>query len=145
MSVINVKVKNIRPSYYTLSDWINNPQHEYIGRSEIVFINNLANIFLKQRKFDKAIELFKKSLKIQPQKKINKNRLASCLTYNNNIDEAIDYCKKEIEFDPENEYLYKLLSKNLMKKNCHREALRYLKKGTGFIEFNDNNISIITN
>jgi hypothetical protein len=40
MSVINVKVKNIRPSYYTLSDWINNPQHEYIGRSGIVFINN---------------------------------------------------------------------------------------------------------
>ena len=89
--------------------------------------------------------MFKKSLKIQPQKKINKNKLASCLTYNNNIDEAIDYCKKEIEFDPENEYLYKLLSKNLMKKNCHREALQYLKKGTGFIEFNDNNISIITN
>ena len=115
------------------------------NQEEIVFINNLANIFLKQRKFDKAIGLLKKSLKIQPRQKINKNRLASCLTYNNNIDEAIEYCKKEIEFDPENEYLYKLLSKNLMKKNCHREALEYLKKGTGFIEFDNDNISIITN
>ena len=92
-----------------------------------------------------AKQLLKKSLEIQPKQKITINRLASCLTHNQNIKEAIDYCKKEIELNPDNEYLYKLLSSNLMKNNCHREALEYLKKGTGFIEFNDNAVKIITN
>ena len=39
MSVVNVKVKHIRPTYNTLQDWVSNPQHEYIGRCGIVFIN----------------------------------------------------------------------------------------------------------
>jgi hypothetical protein len=38
-TIVNVKVKNIRPTYYTLYDWMQNPQHEYIGRGGIVFIN----------------------------------------------------------------------------------------------------------
>ena len=38
-TVVNVKVKHIRPTYNTLQDWMNNPHHEYIGRCGIVFIN----------------------------------------------------------------------------------------------------------
>mgnify|MGYP002701275486 CR=1 FL=1 len=38
-SVVNVKVKHIRPTYNTLQDWVSNPQHEYIGRCGVVFIN----------------------------------------------------------------------------------------------------------
>ena len=38
-TVVNVRVKHIRPNYNTLDDWIKNPQHEYIGRSGVVFIN----------------------------------------------------------------------------------------------------------
>ena len=66
------------------------------------------------------------------------------MTDNLNINEAIFYCKKQIELDPDNNYLYKLLSKNLMRINKHREALNYLKKGTGFIQFENNRISIVT-
>lgn len=39
-TVVNIKVKFIRPIYSDLSDWMNDPQNEYIGRSNIVFINN---------------------------------------------------------------------------------------------------------
>ena len=36
MQVVNVKVKYIRPKYQNLSEWINDPNNEYIGRASIV-------------------------------------------------------------------------------------------------------------
>ena len=38
-TVINVRLKNIRPEFINLSEWINNPANIYIGRCGIVFIN----------------------------------------------------------------------------------------------------------
>ena len=67
-SVVNVKVKHIRPTYNTLQDWMSNPQHEYIGRCGIVFINKerfpkkssqWANPFtVKKHGRDKCLELY---------------------------------------------------------------------------------------
>ena len=69
-------INNLGAAYESLNNFFEAEKYYLqcfnFNQEEIVFINNLANIFLKQRKFDKAIELFKKSLKIQPQKKINK-------------------------------------------------------------------------
>ena len=39
MSVVNVKVKHIRPAYKDLSEWMKNPNNVYIGRRGIVFID----------------------------------------------------------------------------------------------------------
>ena len=67
-TIANVKVKYIRPTYNTLSDWMENPQHEYIGRGGVVFINKerfpkkssqWANPFkLKKEGRDKCLELY---------------------------------------------------------------------------------------
>jgi hypothetical protein len=67
-TIVNVKVKNIRPTYDTLSDWMKNPQNEYIGRSGVVFINKerfpkkasqWANPFtVKKEGRDKCLELY---------------------------------------------------------------------------------------
>ena len=67
-TIVNVKVAHIRPTYHTLEDWMTNPQHEYIGRSGIVFINNerfpkksseWANPFtVKKYGIDKCLELY---------------------------------------------------------------------------------------
>ena len=38
-TVVNVKVKYIRPNYNNLKEWMNNPNNIYIGRSGVVFIN----------------------------------------------------------------------------------------------------------
>jgi len=38
--VVNVKVSFIRPEYHNLQEWISNPNHIYIGRKGIVFVNN---------------------------------------------------------------------------------------------------------
>jgi hypothetical protein len=39
MSVVNVKVCNIRPEYANLKEWMNDPENVYIGRAGIVFID----------------------------------------------------------------------------------------------------------
>jgi len=69
-NIINVKVKYIRPDYDNLSDWMNNPDHKYIGRSGVVFINNQrfpkkqsqwANPFkVKKEGRDKSLELYER-------------------------------------------------------------------------------------
>jgi len=39
MSVVNVKVKYIRPKYQNLKEWMQDPDNVYIGRRGIVFID----------------------------------------------------------------------------------------------------------
>lgn len=39
MSVVNVKVKYIRPEYNNLKEWCEDPNNLYIGRRGIVFID----------------------------------------------------------------------------------------------------------
>eukprot|EP01059_Diplonema_ambulator_P005135 TRINITY_DN14863_c0_g1_i1.p1 TRINITY_DN14863_c0_g1~~TRINITY_DN14863_c0_g1_i1.p1 ORF type:complete len:182 (+),score=32.56 TRINITY_DN14863_c0_g1_i1:37-546(+) len=38
MSVVNVRVANIRPKYKDLREWMQNPNHEYVGRAGVVFV-----------------------------------------------------------------------------------------------------------
>lgn len=38
-TVVCVKVRNIRPHYQNLKDWMEDPQNVYIGRKGIVFID----------------------------------------------------------------------------------------------------------
>jgi len=39
MSVVNCKVKNIRPKYNNLKEWIDDTNNVYIGRQGVVFID----------------------------------------------------------------------------------------------------------
>lgn len=39
MSVVNCKVKHIRPNYNNLEEWMNDENNIYVGRKGIVFIN----------------------------------------------------------------------------------------------------------
>ena len=67
-SVVNVKVKHIRPDYDNLKEWMKNPNHEYIGRRGVVFIgkerfpkkaSQWANPFtVKKEGRDKCLEMY---------------------------------------------------------------------------------------
>lgn len=39
MSVVNVKVSKLRPKYKNLKEWMKHPDHVYIGRANVVFID----------------------------------------------------------------------------------------------------------
>lgn len=71
MSIVNCKVKYIRPKYNNLQEWITDPKNVYIGRSGVVFIDNerfpkvssnFANPFKigKDGTRDEVIEKYKK-------------------------------------------------------------------------------------
>ncbi len=40
MSVVNCKVKYIRPQYNNLKEWMDDPNNVYIGRAGVVFVTN---------------------------------------------------------------------------------------------------------
>lgn len=61
MSVVNVKVANIRPKYNNLEEWMADPNNIYIGRAGVVFINNkrfppVGSLFANPFKINKEQE-----------------------------------------------------------------------------------------
>lgn len=62
MSVVNCKVKYIRPKYKNLKEWIDDDNNVYIGRSGIVFIlNEKTN---KKERFPKKSSNFANPYKV---------------------------------------------------------------------------------
>ena len=112
---------------------------------EITFINNLSNIYLKQKKFNKALPLLKKSLEI------NQNQLkivqftAMCLIDLNERKEAAKFCVEKLKAFPNDRILIKVHGRNLINLNKHKEGLAIMKKGSGFIELEGDKTNIIIN
>ena len=61
MSVICVKVKNIRPKYNNLKEWMEDSNNVYIGRKGIVFIKNSKG---KPERFPKTDSIWANPFKI---------------------------------------------------------------------------------
>lgn len=62
MSVVNCKVKYIRPEYNNLKEWMDDDRNAYIGRSGIVFIlNEHSN---KKERFPKQSSKFANPYKV---------------------------------------------------------------------------------
>ena len=108
-------------------------------------MNNLSNIYLKQKKFDQALPLLKKSLEI------NENQIkivqftAMCLIDLNERKEAEKFCIEKLKVFPNDLLLIKIHARNLINLNKHKEGLTVMKKGSGFIEFDGNKTDIVTN
>lgn len=64
MSVVNCRVKHIRPQYENLKIWMEQPENVYIGRPGIVFIEGArypknGSVFANPFKGEGALEKFK--------------------------------------------------------------------------------------
>jgi len=115
MSVVNCKVKYIRPEYNNLKEWIDdNENNYYIGRVGVVFIN--------KERFPKKASLFYNPFKI------DKDNTRECV-----IKKYKKYIKKKIKNDDElKTELLKLKNKNLgcwcHPEPCHGDILLKLIK-----------------
>ena len=63
-TVVNVKVKYIRPKYNNLKEWCDNPNNVYIGRKGVVFIDGERypkehSLFANPYKTGDAIQQYK--------------------------------------------------------------------------------------
>jgi len=110
---------------------------------EKLFINNLANIFYKMKYYKNTIKEINKSLLIDDSQIKIIEMKASCLITLNLRNEADSFFKKYSKNFIDNRFLNTLCGKNLINLNQHKLGLQFLKKGTGFIEFNENQITII--
>ena len=86
MQVVNVRVANIRPTYNNLQEWCANPNHVYVGRKGIVFINGERyppqnSIFANPFKGENAIELYRDYIV----DKINSNEIIAGKTYEQHL------------------------------------------------------------
>ena len=110
---------------------------------EIRFINNLATIYLKQKKFQQALILLKKSLEINEKQSIIAIYTLMCLIDLNKREEAEIFGFEKLKIFSNDIELNKIHGKNLMNLGKHKEGLKYLKKASGFIELNENDTNII--
>jgi tetratricopeptide (TPR) repeat protein len=110
---------------------------------ELLFINNLVNVFYKKNDYNNTINEIDKSLLINDSQIKMIEMKASCLITLNLIKEANLFFNQYIKKFPNNKFLNTLYGKNLINLNQHKLGLQFLKRGTGFIEFNNNKITII--
>ena len=128
MSVVNCKVKFIRPRYQNLKEWMTNNNNIYIGRAGVVIIQN--NDTNKKERFPKEESIFANPYKIGK----DGTRDAVIQKYKKYI---IDKLETSITF--QNEFK-KLKGKNLgcwcYPEPCHGDILQeLLKKNINFSEY----------
>ena len=113
------------------------------GPKEKTFLNNLGNIYYKQKDYLKAIEIFDQSYNINNKQEEMIEKLISSLIEAKLGERAEFLLRGNLEIFPNNTYLNSLMGYHLLATNRHKEGLDFLKKGTGFIEFNDDTVKII--
>ena len=109
MSVVNCKVKFIRPQYNNLQEWCDDENNAYVGRAGIVFINN--------ERYPKISSPFCNPFKIDK----NNTREEVLIKYKNYLEELLENNDEMIE------ELLQLKGKNLgcwcHPESCHADIL----------------------
>jgi len=78
-----------------------------LNNSQALIYFNLANVYLKEKKFDKAIENYEKAIKLSPDFADCYNNLAYALAEGGfSLKEAEEMIKKAIEINPEGKFWY---------------------------------------
>jgi tetratricopeptide (TPR) repeat protein len=99
------------------------------GASEASIQTQLAYIYEKAGKIDKAVEHFRNALLSAPENPIGINTLAfRLIKHNLNITEGMDLAEKALELHPENHSFLHTKGLGLYKQGKFREALEVLQK-----------------
>ncbi len=110
---------------------------------EKTFLNNLGNIYYKQKDYLKAIKLFEQSYNIDNTQEIMIEKLANSLVQVNSRKEAELFLRDILKKFPNNSFLNTLRGNNLIILGNLKEGLDFIKKGSGFIELNNDTVKII--
>ncbi len=108
MSIVNCKVQYIRPKYKNLKDWMDDTNNVYVGRKNIVFIDN--------KRFPEKDSIF-----------CNPFKITKLITREKSIELYKKYIDDKIKDENFKEKLLELKGKNLgcwcYPENCHAEYL----------------------
>jgi len=110
---------------------------------EKTFLNNLGNIYYKQKDYLMAIKLFEQSYNIDNRQEIMIEKLANSLVLANFRKQAELFLRDNLKIFPNNSFLNTLMGNNLIVLGSLKEGLDFIKKGSGFIELNNDTVKII--
>ena len=108
----------------------------------IITINGYADLLAHTNQFQKAIPLYKESLKNNPKQEKIVEKLIHCLHEINQDNEVSILCEKAVKIYSKNRYISEIYGKTLLRLNRHKEAQNILDKTVGSIEFNEENFKV---
>ena len=113
-----------------------------LNSKNILTMNNLALLYLKNKKFNKALTVLKVSLERDSQQEHVVEKIAYCLTELNLNKELDMFCKKFMQIYEENNTILSYYRRNLFKIGRYQEGLKAYQKETGVIELDEDKINI---
>ena len=98
---------------------------------DIMAHGNLGNVYVKQERYNEAIEAYQKVIEIDPKQVAAYNNLGNVYAKQERHDEAIEAYQKVIEIDPEQIAEYNNLIdkyKRILQNKIKKKPLRFFRK-----------------
>ncbi|MBQ9012671.1 MAG: DnaJ domain-containing protein [Bacilli bacterium] len=137
------KFQKIREAYEILSNEKSRNEYDVFLEygDEIIEIEKIADKYLDQGKFKKAIMQYKKILVINPDLNFAKNKLGLALAYDNQLDKALEQFLELIGSDEENPVYNSNIAYVYLKKEEYLKAEKYFLRAHELDPINDNIIN----
>ena len=87
-------------------------------------LNTLADMYMKEKQYDKAIRVYRKLIESNPKKAAGYGSLAYAYGLKGDTDRQIEYYLKSLTWDSENDDVYVHLGAAYEKKGLFQEALK---------------------
>jgi pentatricopeptide repeat protein len=87
-------------------------------------LNILADAYMKEKSYDKAIRVYRKLVELNPKKASNYSSLAFAYGMKGDLDRQIEYYRLALKYDPEDAETHANLGAAYEKKGLYAEALK---------------------
>jgi tetratricopeptide (TPR) repeat protein len=127
----NTSIKSAIFDVATKSDFFNELSEELISynvANDAESFHNQGNVFLEKGEFDKAIELYKKAISLNPKYSEAYNNLGLAYMNKGNLDLAIESYNKSLSLKSNDARVYNNLGVAYIRSNKLKEAITVLKK-----------------
>ncbi len=104
---------------------------------------NLANLYFLIENYTEATDLYKNIINLKARNEEICEKYIICLFKTGKKNEIKDFVPKIITKYPSNRTLNNLLGQSLLALNFHKEGLSYIRKGAGFLQLDENGVSLL--
>jgi len=104
---------------------------------------NLASLYFLLEKYVEASDYYKNIINLKARHEEICEKYTICLFKIGKKNEVKDFVPKVITKYPSNRTLNNLLGQSLLALNFHKEGLSYIRKGAGFLQLDENGVSLL--
>ena len=104
---------------------------------------NLASLYFLIENYTEATDFYKNIINLKVRNEEICEKYIICLFKTGKKNEIKDFVPKIITKYPSNRTLNNLLGQSLLALNFHKEGLSYIRKGAGFLQLDENGVSLL--